>query len=367
VKVAEPPATEIVAAVHCGGAVYAGEIAVVLELEEGRFVGKLRLDEMDDWLVVLGKADELRLDEDDTIVEVEDELGIADGWALMLVLVVIELDVDNFGLLVDWSVELELDPVVWGLVKDWTVLGAAGLEDDWLVELEEVEIWMLEGDEGGPRELLELEDEIEVEVEVDVVVEVDEEVDAEVDVEVDADVDVDVDVKMDVDVKDEDELELEDVLWVLGPCDELMTVGLIVERSRELELGSGENWALVDEITMLMLENWVAVDCWTELDCLGLKLELENWMLVEVGAAPGWDELDEELEAVNRLVSWITIDVVEVEESSLVGWVELDENALDTEKVKSWLLEGSCEGVGRSELNVDTRAVDDIPVWAPVT
>jgi hypothetical protein len=30
--------------------------------------------------------------------------------------------------------------VVWGLVKDWTVLGAAGLEDDWLVELEEVEI-----------------------------------------------------------------------------------------------------------------------------------------------------------------------------------------------------------------------------------
>ena len=100
-KVAEPPATEIVAAVHCGGAVYAGEIVVVLELEEGRFVGKLRLDEKDDWLVVLGKADGLRLDEDDTIVEVEDELGIADGWALMLVLVVIELDVDNVGLLVD--------------------------------------------------------------------------------------------------------------------------------------------------------------------------------------------------------------------------------------------------------------------------
>lgn len=57
-KVAEPPATEIIAAVHCGGAVYVGEIVVVLELEEdGRFVEKPRLDEEDDWLVVLGKAD----------------------------------------------------------------------------------------------------------------------------------------------------------------------------------------------------------------------------------------------------------------------------------------------------------------------
>ena len=100
-KVAEPPATEIVAEVHCGGAVYVGEIVVVLEFEEdGGFVEKLRLDE-DDWLVVLGKADGLRLDEDDTIVEVEDELGIADGWALMLVLVVIELGVDNVRLLID--------------------------------------------------------------------------------------------------------------------------------------------------------------------------------------------------------------------------------------------------------------------------
>jgi hypothetical protein len=234
-------------------------------------------------------------------------------------------------------------------------MGAAELEDDWLVELEEVEIWLLEGDEDGPRELPELEDETEVEVEADVVVEVDEEVDVEVDVE------------MDVDVKDEGEIELEDVLWILGPCDELMTVGLLVERSRELELGSGENWELVDEITMLMLEIWVAVDCWTELDWLWLRLELGIWLLVEVGAAPGWDELDEELEAVNRLVSWITIDVVEVEESSLVGWVELDEKAFDNEEVKSWLLEGSCEAAERSELDVDTWAVDDIPVWAPVT
>jgi hypothetical protein len=32
-------------------------------------------------------------------------------------------------------------------------------------------------------------------------------------------------------------------------------MGLLVERSRELELGSGENWELVDEISMLMLEN----------------------------------------------------------------------------------------------------------------
>lgn len=61
-------------------------------------------------------------------------------------------------------------------------------------------------------------------------------------------------------------------------------------------------------------------------------------------------------------MSWITIDFVEVEESSLVDWVELDENALDTEEVKSWLLEGCCEAVGRSELDVDTRAVDDTPV-----
>lgn len=72
--------------------------------------------------------------------------------------------------------------------------------------------------------------------------------------------------------------------------------------------------------------------------------------------------MDEELEAVNRPVSWITIDDVEVEESSLVGWAELDEKALDTEEDKSRLLEGSCEAVGRSELDVDTRAVDDIPV-----
>jgi hypothetical protein len=352
VKVAEPPATEIVAAVHCGGAVYVGEIIVVLEDElekDGRLVEKVRLDEEEDWLVVLGKADGLRVYEDDTIVEVEEELGIADGWALILVLVVIELDVDNVGLLVDWSVELELDPVVWELVKDWAELGAAELEDDWLVKLEEVEIWLLEGDEDGPRELLELEDEIEVEVEVDVAVEVDLEVDA------------------DVDVKDEKELELEDVLWILGPCNELMTVELLVERSRALELGSGENWELVDEITMLMLENWVAVDCWTELDWLWLRLELENWLLVEVGTAPAWVELDEELAAVNRLVSWITIDVVEVKESSLVGWVELNENAFDNEEVKSWLLDGSCEAAERSELDVDTRAVDDIPVWAPVT
>jgi hypothetical protein len=104
VKVAEPPATEIVAAVHCGGAVYVGEIIVVLEDElekDGRLVEKVRLDEEEDWLVVLGKADGLRVYEDDTIVEVEEELGIADGWALILVLVVIELDVDNVGLLVD--------------------------------------------------------------------------------------------------------------------------------------------------------------------------------------------------------------------------------------------------------------------------
>jgi vacuolar-type H+-ATPase catalytic subunit A/Vma1 len=89
VKVAESPATEIVAAVHCGGAVYVGEI--------------VRLDGKDDWLVVLGKADGLRVDEDDTIVEVEEELGIADGWVLvlMLVLVVIALDVDVVWLLVD--------------------------------------------------------------------------------------------------------------------------------------------------------------------------------------------------------------------------------------------------------------------------
>ena len=103
-KVAEPPATEIVAAVHCGGAVYVGEIIVVLEDElekDGRLVEKVRLDEEEDWLVVLGKADGLRVYEDDTIVEVEEELGIADGWALILVLVVIELDVDNVGLLVD--------------------------------------------------------------------------------------------------------------------------------------------------------------------------------------------------------------------------------------------------------------------------
>ena len=103
-KVAEPPATEIVAAVHCGGAVYVGEIIVVLEVEleeDGRLVEKVRLDEEENWLVVLGKADGLRVDEDDTIVEVEEELGIADGWALILVLVVIELDVDNVGLLVD--------------------------------------------------------------------------------------------------------------------------------------------------------------------------------------------------------------------------------------------------------------------------
>jgi hypothetical protein len=89
--------------------------------------------------------------------------------------------------------------------------------------------------------LLELEDEIDVDVEVDVVVEVDEEVDVEVDVDVD------------VDVEEEDELE--DVLWILGPCDKLETMELLVERSRELELGSGENWELVDELTLLMLEN----------------------------------------------------------------------------------------------------------------
>ena len=103
-KVAEPPATDIVEAVHCGGAVYVGEIIVVLEDElekDGRLVEKVRLDEEEDWLVVLGKADGLRVYEDDTIVEVEEELGIADGWAIILVLVVIELDVDNVGLLVD--------------------------------------------------------------------------------------------------------------------------------------------------------------------------------------------------------------------------------------------------------------------------
>jgi hypothetical protein len=44
VKVAESPATEIVAAVHCGGAVYVGEIVVVLE-EDGKLVGDVRLDE----------------------------------------------------------------------------------------------------------------------------------------------------------------------------------------------------------------------------------------------------------------------------------------------------------------------------------
>ena len=68
-------------------------------------------------------------------------------------------------------------------------------------------------------------------------------------------VEVDLEVDADVDVNDEKELELEDVLWILGPCNELMTVELLVERSRALELGSGENWELVDEITMLMLEN----------------------------------------------------------------------------------------------------------------
>ena len=86
-KVAEPPATEIVIMVHCGGAVYVGEIVVVLE--------------EDDWLVVLGKVDGLELDEDDTIVEVEEEFEIDDDWVLVLVLVVIELDVDSVGLLVD--------------------------------------------------------------------------------------------------------------------------------------------------------------------------------------------------------------------------------------------------------------------------
>jgi hypothetical protein len=64
-------------------------------------------------------------------------------------------------------------------------------------------------------------------------------------------------------------------------------MGLLVERSREVELGSGENWELVDEITMLKLENWLAVDCWTTLDWLELRLELDIWLLVEVGAAPG--------------------------------------------------------------------------------
>jgi hypothetical protein len=37
---------------------------------------------------------------DDTIAEVEEEMGIADDWVLVLVLVVIELDVDSVGLLV---------------------------------------------------------------------------------------------------------------------------------------------------------------------------------------------------------------------------------------------------------------------------
>jgi hypothetical protein len=64
-------------------------------------------------------------------------------------------------------------------------------------------------------------------------------------------------------------------------------------------------------------------------------------------------------------VSWITIVVVEVEESSLVGWVELDKNAPDTEEAKSWLLEG--RAVGRSELDVDAIAVDGIPVAVAVT
>jgi hypothetical protein len=64
-------------------------------------------------------------------------------------------------------------------------------------------------------------------------------------------------------------------------------------------------------------------------------------------------------------VSWITINVVEVEESSLVGWVELDEDVLDTEDAKSSLLEG--RAVGKSELDVDTIAVDGIPVGAAVT
>jgi hypothetical protein len=67
--------------------------------------------------------------------------------------------------------------------------------------------------------------------------------------------DVDVDVEMDVDVEDEDELELEDVLWILDPCDELVIMELLVERSRELELGSGKNWELVNELTLLMLED----------------------------------------------------------------------------------------------------------------
>lgn len=77
------------------------------------------------------------------------------------------------------------------------------------------------------------------------------------DVEVKVLVDVEVEVDVDVDV----EVELEDVLWILDPCDELVTMGLLVERLRELELGSGENWELVDERTILKLENWIAVDC----------------------------------------------------------------------------------------------------------
>jgi hypothetical protein len=90
--------------VHCGGAVYVGEIVVVLEVEleeDSRLVEDVKLDEEDNWLVVIGKPDGLEVDEDDTIVEVEKELGIADGWVLVLVLVVIELDFNSIGLLVD--------------------------------------------------------------------------------------------------------------------------------------------------------------------------------------------------------------------------------------------------------------------------
>lgn len=101
-KVAEPPATDIVEAVHCGGAVYVGEIVTVVEVEleeDGRLVEEVRLDK-EDWLVVIGRTG-LRVDEEEIVVEVEEEPGIADGWVLVLMLVVIELDVDVVWLLVD--------------------------------------------------------------------------------------------------------------------------------------------------------------------------------------------------------------------------------------------------------------------------
>ena len=55
------------------------------------------------------------------------------------------------------------------------------------------------------------------------------------------------------------------------------------------------------------------------------------------------------MEAINWVVGWTALDTVEV-----------DGIVLDIEEVKSWLLESNCEAIGRSELDVDTRATDDI-------